>query len=427
MKTRFSLAALLRFKLSNTHYDDRQFAGLRFRPIISILQAIKITPLHLNQLYFLIGKIKKDPIIDPKSFFSTLHKVGNLQYSGHEGIEKFSRDFSLTNADIAEVNRSIRPWVTWAQQVGILWIDDELFCRLTPKGNLLLEGLQEVVPVWFEDLGPEPVRKAVLLLLLQACQKEKKKLQRYFLDSSIAFQQGIFTTPINRTLLTDIQKRFHILTDDLKNLHCEIDFDLHYNVSYQFHKDVREAFDSYASIIGLETRIDDSALWLLNKTKTILSNAPEEKELKNLSVLLGFEAPRKELFRVDFEYQSCLLLRKLKFHAHKYQGNFSELVGEALKNFAENNPDILISNDFAFLVECKSKMEWKPEESFNKRILGEISAYQQYAVEVGANSVIILVESDFSKSQFFSALVDQLKKLDRIILVSYSFLATIDL
>jgi hypothetical protein len=416
------ITALFRFKLTNTHYEDLQFARLRYRPIISILQAIKTTPLHLNQLYLFLGRITKDPVLDPKTFYKILAKVGNLQYHGIEGIQKFNNDFSLTPADIAEVNRSIRPLVTWAQQVGIIWIDDELYCHPTTKGNLLVDGLRNIKPVWFQDLGSDPVRKAVLLFLLQACQRKKKKLNLSFLESSISFQQGTLTTPTNKTLLSDIQKRIHILTKNLNELSCEIDFDLFYDVPYKYHQDVLMAFETAASNLGITTQLDSSTTWLLGSVKQLLINAPEEKELRNLSVLFGFEAPRKELFRVDFEYQSCLILRKLRFNANKYQGNLSELVSESLKNFAENNPDILISNDFAFLVECKSKAEWKPEESFNKRILEEISVYQQYAEEVAANSVIILVESDFVKESFHNALIDQLKKLNRVVWVNHSYL-----
>ena len=48
----------------------------------------------------------------------------------------------------------------------------------------------------------------------------------------------------------------------------------------------------------------------------------------------------------------CLTLRRLG-HADKYQGNLSELVRESLKNFVENNPDILVTNDIAFLLTQK--------------------------------------------------------------------------
>ena len=89
---------------------------------------------------------------------------------------------------------------------------------------------------------------------------------------------------------------------------------------------------------------------------------------------------------------------------------------------SKNNPDILVTNDIAFLIECKSKEEWKEESSFNKRILGELKSYDDYAEEVKANCAILLVESEFEKAEFYSALIDELQRLKKILFVSYSYL-----
>ena len=65
--------------------------------------------MHLNQLYYFCGKIEKDVTIDRDLHFKILERVGNIRYQGENGIELFQKDFKLTEADIDEVNRSIRP------------------------------------------------------------------------------------------------------------------------------------------------------------------------------------------------------------------------------------------------------------------------------------------------------------------------------
>ncbi len=415
-------AALLQFKLINGHYDDATFKKLRYRPFISILHALKICPLHLNQLYYFCGKIEKDVTIDRDLHFKILERVGNIRYQGENGIELFQKDFKLTEADIDEVNRSIRPWVTWATQIGLIWLDENLFCHSTQKGNILFEHFQNKLPLWFQDLGVEKIRKAVLLLLLKAASLENKRLSKEFINSQIEFEQAALLTTKNELLLDDIQNKFDIISKDLSKLNVEIIFDFYNDVPPEYQYQIESAFNNYSKQLGITTSLSDLNLHSFETVKKIISDTPEEKEVRTLSQLYGFVPPRRELFRVDFEYYSCLTLRRLGFNADKYQGNLSELVRESLKNFVENNPDILVTNDIAFLIECKSKEEWKEESSFNKRILGELKSYDDYAEEVKANCAILLVESEFEKAEFYSALIDELQRLKKILFVSYSYL-----
>lgn len=113
------------------------------------------------------------------------------------------------------------------------------------------------------------------------------------------------------------------------------------------------------------------------------------------------------------------------FNADKYQGQLADAVRKALKNYAENNPDILVTNSISYLIECKSKEEWGDNLSFDKRVRGEFINCNDFAKEVKADSAIILVESNMIKSEFFEALKDELKNLDKIIFVSNSYLEKI--
>lgn len=259
-------------------------------------------------------------------------------------------------------------------------------------------------------------------MLLQACSLEKKFLPKEFIASSIEFRQRSFSVPSNKVLLQELQRNFNILSKDLSYLKNEIDFDFYTDIPPGDQREIKEIYTEYAKQIGITTTLEKLNLSFYDRIKNIITETPEEKELRNLSQLYGFVPPRKELFRVQFEYYVCLLLRRLGFNADKYQGNLSELVRESLKNFVENNPDILVSNDIAYLIECKSREEWKEESSFNKRILGELKAYDDYAEEIKANCAILLVESEFDKIQFYIALQNELERLKRILVVSYSYL-----
>ncbi|MBI3194467.1 MAG: hypothetical protein HYZ34_08395 [Ignavibacteriae bacterium] len=414
--------SLLTLKLVNGHYTDPTFRKLRIRPFVSILYALQMMPLHINQLYFYVGKVEKDVVLSRSEHVVVLEKVGRLSYKEKGGIEQFNKDLKMTEADIDEVNRSIRPWITWGSQVGLFWLDDEGVCHPTQKGNVLLQHFLKVLPLWYLDLGVDKARKSVLLLLLQVCSLENKKLPKNFLNSCIEFPQRSFTTPENLALLQDLQKKFGILNKDYSSLKMNIHFDFYSDVPPEYQHDVLLAYNEYAKELGIHSTVDSIQLATFDKVRSIIKDTPEERELLNLTQYYGFTPPRKELFKVEFEYQSCLVLRRLGFNADKYQGNLSELVRISLKNFVENNPDILVSNDIAFLIECKSKEEWSERSSFNKRILGELKSYQDYAEEVKANSAIILVESEFSKEEFFLALVSELQKLDKVLMVSHSYL-----
>lgn len=223
-------------------------------------------------------------------------------------------------------------------------------------------------------------------------------------------------------LLEDL-KEFVPLTRNLCSLQNDIDFDFFYDVAPEHKHSVKNLYTRFSQMIDTKITLEDLNIIYQKRVFDSLKDTPEEINIRSLTEIYGFEPPRRELFRVDFEFNMCLLLRHMKLNANKYQGSLTDRVSlPELENFVENNPDVLVTNGILFLVECKSRNEWPPETTFNKRILGEISIYQEYADQVRANCAIILTESLFTEENFYKALRSRLRRLPKVVLVNHTFL-----
>lgn len=83
----------------------------------------------------------------------------------------------------------------------------------------------------------------------------------------------------------------------------------------------------------------------------------------------------------------------------------------------------MIKNAIRSLVECKSSSEWGKVIVLSKRIGGELHMYQLYAEDIKANSAVFVCEAErFDEKRFTKGFAKLGDKLDKIVLVAWSFL-----
>jgi len=166
--------------------------------------------------------------------------------------------------------------------------------------------------------------------------------------------------------------------------------------------------------------IDDVSLWSISQIEQRLAGTGIEKTQGELSKALGISIPRRECFQTELEWQTCIRLRLFRLPANPYQGEFE---GETDLPMAANNPDVVIKNSLRSLVECKSANEWGKVVILDKRVGGELHMYQDYAEEVNANSALFVCDVErFDKTKFLPGFEKRGDKLDRVVLVLWSFL-----
>jgi hypothetical protein len=88
-------------------------------------------------------------------------------------------------------------------------------------------------------------------------------------------------------------------------------------------------------------------------------------------------------FQSDYEAATYVFLQQLQkdhFYVSKYQGQLVEYFADDphWSRMARTNPDLLVTNGFLSLVECKSVKEWGSKLVPNKSIIAELMMYGQF-------------------------------------------------
>ena len=165
------------------------------------------------------------------------------------------------------------------------------------------------------------------------------------------------------------------------------------------------------------------SVWSISQIEESLSFTGIERYQGQLSRAVGFSIPRRECFQTDLEWQTCIKLRVLQLPANPYQGEFE---GETDLPMATSNPDVVIRNKLKSIVECKSASEWGRVIKLSKTVGGELQMYQSYAEDINANSALFVCEGDtFDKNKFVPVFRKRGNKLNKIVLVTWSFLGKV--
>ncbi len=419
--------AILKLRFTNAHYGHDHFKDYRYRPVVLILQALNVFPMRIEQLYFLLGKIRSESELSTSKGKKLLEQVFDPSYRSVQGAKLFAKKVKLTSEDLKELDRSIKPILTWCEQVGLLNDDSDGAYHITMKGRTVLSVAQDYEPIWFEDLGTNKERKAALLLLLLAALKERKRFSKSFLKSTPHLDSELeLKHETNEKLLRALSKDYSCIGKKLDAISKDelFELDFYIDIPSEYQDTVSEYYEIGKKALGVVATLDDLHLSLYRHLHGTLISDSGEIERSRQSQLWSIALPRREIFKVQFEYDSCIALRLLRFNANKYQRQFENLVSPSLKNTAENNPDLLVINDIAYLIECKSAEEWNENLSFTKVVRREIVNYQDYCDGVKTNCALLLVESEFEKAEFYIQLQDTLRIKDKIVFCSFPYLVS---
>jgi hypothetical protein len=316
------------------------------------------------------------------------------------------KDFGITSElEMNEIGRSTKPLLDWAQQVGLLGLEQDKWCFITEKGLEVQRFYSNLRPIWFDELGFDPTLPSSLLLAYMWAYVQNREVNPHKLSANA------------QKNLSHLNSQLGIWTQSLRGLKQPIDFDLNYDVPYELRK----------TVLGHLRRLDLGAIDLdeisvssISKIEQALSTTGIEKTQGELSKALGINIPRRECFQTDLEWNTCIKLRLFQLPANPYQGEFE---GETDLPMATSNPDVVIKNGLRVLVECKSANEWGKVVVLDKRVGGELHMYQDYAEEINANSSLFVCDIEqFDQDRFIPSFEKRGDKLDRIVLVLWRYL-----
>lgn len=293
----------------------------------------------------------------------------------------------------------------WTQQVGLLGIHEDGRCFITEKGLEVQEFYSSLVPIWFDQLGFDPTFPSSLLMTYM-----------YAYIHNIEIKPQKLPTEA-REALNQMSSKIGLWNQSLSKLKQPVDFDLNYDVPFEW----RESVLGHINNLNMgKMDINSVSFWSISQIEQKLAGTGIEKTQGELSKALGISIPRRECFQTELEWQTCIKLRLFQLPASPYQGEFE---GETDLPMAANNPDVVIKNSLRSLVECKSAKEWGRVVVLDKRVGGELHMYQDYAEEVKANSALFVCDVDrFDEARFLPGFEKRGNKLDRIVLVLWSFL-----
>lgn len=396
---------MMRLKLTNP-YDSRQtYSKFHSRPFLNVLTILKYQQLHISQVHYLLS-ITEDIGSNSELMKKILKTFSKYPAYEEDTISTFMKDFRLTSREKKkEIGRSTKPLLDWAQQVGMLDVQGDKWCLITEKGCEVQRFYSSFIPIWFDQLGFDPAFPAALLLIYAHASLQNSEVSPEKLPVEA------------RKTLQALNSKLNLWNQSLKRLKQPIDFDLNYDIPFEWRKSVV----GHINKLGLRNiDLDSISLWPISQIEQRLSATGIEKKQGELSKAFGISIPRRECFQTELEWQTCIKLRLFQLPAYPYQGEFE---GETDLPMAANNPDVIIKNSVRSLVECKSANEWGKVVVLDKRVGGELHMYQDYAEEVNANSALFVCDVDkFDEKRFLPNFEKRGNKLDRIVLVLWSFL-----
>lgn len=396
---------MMRLKLTNAYDSRNTYAKFHSRPFLNILTILKHQRLHISQVHYLLS-ITKDISSNPELMKDIVKTFSKYPMYEEEAVNDFLKDFKITSEfKMKEIGRSTKPLLDWAQQVGLLGLQGDKWCFITEKGLEVQKFYSALRPIWFGELGFDPTLPACLLLVYMGA---------YIQNGEINPQK---LTIEARHHLNLMNSKFDLWNQSFRKLKEPVDFDLSYDIPFEW----RESVLGHISRLKLGA-VDTNAisLWTIAQIEKRLSATGIEKTQGELSKALGISIPRRECFQTDLEWNTCIKLRLFQLPANPYQGEFE---GETDLPMASNNPDVVVRNSLKVLVECKSADEWGKVVVLDKRVGGELHMYQDYAEEINANSSVFVCDVDkFDENRFIPNFEKRGDKLDRIVLVIWSFL-----
>ena len=396
---------MMRLKLTNAYDSRNTYFRFHCRPFLNMLTILRYKKLHISQIHYLLS-LTTDIGSNPKLMKRILKNLSKYPEYEENIISHFMKDFGIiTQKQKREIGRSTKPLLDWAQQVGLLGVQDDNWCFIREKGLKAQEFYSSLFPIWFDQLGFDPAFPAAILVA-------------YMYGYIQGFSINPEKLPVKaKKTLRSLSQKLGLWNQSLKKIKQPIDFDLNYDIPVEF----RGTVLGHIQKLGLkELDTEKISLWTVSQIKNRLSLTGIEKVQGELGRALGISIPRRECFQTVLEWQTCIRLRLLQLPANPYQGEFE---GETDLPMATDNPDVVIKNSIKTLVECKSVSEWGKTIKLGKKVGGELYMYHCYAEDINANSALFVCEAEsFDEKKFMHNFDTWGDKLSKIVLTTWNFL-----
>jgi hypothetical protein len=420
-----------RLKLSNVSYmqTPRGYESYRTRICLNILYTLKINNASLSifQLGSILSNKKLDPFFDKTRIVTLCKRVKSISYKTRY-LNK------LTTQDIKNIRRDILPFIDWGEQLNLLRKNGDLVL-LTDRGIKVAELYSKMMPLWWEDFKYFPQIMAAVIILINYLKSKSQSLHiQSLLNQSIKW--GLFNVQLSE-LIKSILKKYPKTVNAPDILY---DFSFEYDIPPDNHDEIINLIDQLIKKLEINENVNSIIkAWETYCIKILRAKLYKEvqnqrnkiKEDQNIylktispAVLYQIKSPYEATTYIQFK-----AIESEKFKIDKYQAQLSDFFinDPKYKSFSKNNPDLLLTNNFYGLVECKSKREWGDILSLRKAILSEIEFYDNYCSAINKIGIrkkciaIICYEGDIRPENKTEIKTLLMERYQNIIIITNQF------
>ena len=369
-----------RLKLANTSYmqSPRGYESHRSRICLNLLYILTRADaeLDVSQVAYILAEKKLDCVLNSTKLDRLLDKVRNESFK-----TKYRK--RLTTYHLRNIRRDTDPFLDWCAQLSLVKKGETI--SITERGKQVLNTYSNTLPIWWSDLKYPDVFSAILIVMNYLVISKRTDLVWNVLEKK--YRDGLF--PVRP--LEKFAEVIGFSADKLIANGTIFDFTMSYDVPPDHWDTVKFLMSKAVAAAGLEG-ISPSTINKRNEFYHIgLLRSHFKKDIENLMIEknLKLRIPSASIyaqFSSDYETMTYVLLKSFErddFRVNKYQKQISELmVSRKWKRIASHNPDLLLSNDFMGLVDCKSTGEWGEKLKYSKKVVAEIALYNQYVAEI---------------------------------------------
>lgn len=376
---------ICRFKLSNASYRQETggpYSGFRSRLCLTILSSLEQSG-GLN--VFQIASILANPLLDVNASTVKLRKIVKRVKSHTYEANYLKR---LDSEDKRNIKRDTLPFIDWCKQLGLLEEpEDSDTIKITSRGKAILDFYAKSFPIWWADLGYWSDLAAAAIILINYL-KEKNEESDIRKLTKISGRSGLFTGKVGAVL--------HEVTScsvkQIFNPGFWFDFSLSYDVPPERWELVEQTLKELLVVLGMKktsvASIVRAVEWssIRELHKRFKREAAEASQAVSSKLQIKATVPTASIqyhFQSDYEAATYVFLQHLQrkdFLVSKYQGQLVEYFSDQpqWRKLAGSNPDLLVTDGFLSLVECKSVKEWGPKLVLNKAVISELIMYGNF-------------------------------------------------
>lgn len=376
---------ICRFKIANTSYLQKAsgtYANLRTRLCLAILASLdQSKELNLFQIAAILSDLSTD-LTEPQTKFSqTVNKVASAKWA-----KTYFEQLTLVHK--RNIARDTMPFMDWCKQIGLIKNNEETRTFVvTPRGKAVLDYYRTSIPIWWADLGGWGDLAAAAIILINYLQlSDKAQIIKKL--AALEARNGLFETGTIGSLIHEVTG---LTIKQICDHGSWFDFSMSYDVPPERFELVQHRLDELLSHVGLKSnpsRIIHDVEWTSINTWLAKFEKEAGESSQALSSRLNIKAilPTYSIqyqFQSDYEAATYVFLQQLQkdyFCVAKYQGQLVEYFADDphWNRMARTNPDLLVTNGFLSLVECKSVKEWGSKLVPNKAIVAELMMYGQF-------------------------------------------------